>query len=207
MSYRARVVSAVAGFRGAVSLAIALSVPLTLDDGAPFPARDDIIFVTAGVVLLTLLVQGPMLPVVVRWANLPADTAAEQELQLAEQQITTAAIAALPDLAAEHGVSAETLRRLTADYHEHLALVRARQRLPPSTGTSSGAPHAAEPVEGSPLVRNEEYSRLRVAMLDRKREALSRLRREGTIDDAVARQVQTRIDIEELRLTGVEPLE
>lgn len=105
MSYRARVVSAVAGFRGAVSLAIALSVPLTLDGGAPFPARDDIVFVTAGVVLLTLLVQGPLLPAVVRWADLPAHTEAERELHLAEQQSTATAIAALPDLAAEHGVS------------------------------------------------------------------------------------------------------
>ena len=71
-----------------MSLAIALSVPLVLDDGTPFPACDDIIFVTAGVVLLTLLVQGPLLPAVVRWAHLPRSTAAEQELQLAGRQIT-----------------------------------------------------------------------------------------------------------------------
>jgi CPA1 family monovalent cation:H+ antiporter len=44
-------------------------------------------------------------------------------------------------------------------------------------------------------------------MLDRKREVLLRLRRGGTIDDAVARHIQTRLDVEELRLTGVEPLE
>src|SRR3954466_5604200 len=140
MSYRARVVSAVAGFRGAVSLAIALSVPVTLDNGTPFPARDDIIFVPAGVILLTLLVQGPLLPVVVRWANLPPDESAEQELRLAEQQITATAIAALPDLAAEHGVSEETLHRLTADYREHLALVQARQQARTPTETSPGAP-------------------------------------------------------------------
>ena len=128
MSYRARVVSAVAGFRGAVSLAIALSVPTTLDGGAPFPARDDIVFVTAGVILMTLLVQGPLLPAVVRWANLPPDGTADQELRLAEQEITAAAMAALPDLAAEHGTGEEVLKRLTADYKEHLALVQARRR-------------------------------------------------------------------------------
>ena len=44
MNYRARVAGAIAGIRGAVSLAIALSVPEALDDGSPFPARDDIIF-------------------------------------------------------------------------------------------------------------------------------------------------------------------
>ncbi|WP_418606628.1 hypothetical protein [Georgenia sp. SUBG003] len=61
--------------------------------------------------------------------------------------------------------------------------------------------------EPSLLTRNEQYSRLHLAVLDHKREVLQRLRREGTIDDAVARQIQTQLDIEELRLTGVEPLD
>jgi hypothetical protein len=91
MSYRARVVSAAAGFRGAVSLAIALSVPLTLQDGTTFPARDDIIVVTAGVIVLTLLVQGPLLPVVVRWADLPAD------LPLAGTGLGTPSLTISPD--------------------------------------------------------------------------------------------------------------
>jgi monovalent cation/hydrogen antiporter len=229
MSYRARVVSAVAGFRGAVSLAIALSVPITLDDGTPFPARDDIVFVTAGVILLTLLVQGPLLPTVVRWANLPPDDAAEKELRLAEEEITRTGIEALPDLAAEHAVSEQVLARLTADYREHLALVQERQRdrsapnsasadtqageLEAMAGTAeAGRPtqrvaSSVQPDQYAPLARNEEYTRLRLAMLDRKREVLLRLRRDGTIDDTVARQIQTRLDIEELRLTGVEALE
>lgn len=233
-SYRTRVVSAVAGFRGAVSLAIALSVPAALDDGSPFPARDDIVLVTTGVILLTLLVQGPLLPAVVRWANLPADDTAEQELRLAEQEITTSAIAALPDLAAEHGVSEEVLNRLTADYHEHLTVVQARQRQhhgprreriraqiePELDGHESlldgdqtrpqeraGTRAFQEEVVYTPLTRNEEYTRLQLAMLDRKREVVLRLRRNGSIDDTVARQLQNRLDVEELRLTGVEPLE
>src|SRR3954454_13700132 len=45
---RPRVVMAVAGFRGAVSLALALAVPQTLNSGEPFPGRDLIVFVTAG---------------------------------------------------------------------------------------------------------------------------------------------------------------
>jgi len=43
--------------------------------------------------------------------------------------------------------------------------------------------------------------------LDRRREVLIRLRHDGTIDDSVARRVRTRLDVEELRLTGVEPLD
>lgn len=50
------------GMRGVVSLAAALSIPLTLDDGTPFPQRNLILFITFIVILLTLLVQGLTLP-------------------------------------------------------------------------------------------------------------------------------------------------
>jgi monovalent cation/hydrogen antiporter len=49
VSNRARVVSTVAGFRGAVSLAAALAIPTTVASGGPFPDRDLIVFITAGV--------------------------------------------------------------------------------------------------------------------------------------------------------------
>ena len=50
------------GMRGVVSLAAALSIPLTLADGTPFPQRNLILFITFVVILLTLLVQGLTLP-------------------------------------------------------------------------------------------------------------------------------------------------
>jgi len=55
VSNRSRVVSGLAGFRGAVSLAVALSVPAALHSGRPFPDRNLIIFVTSGVIVMTLL--------------------------------------------------------------------------------------------------------------------------------------------------------
>jgi NhaP-type Na+/H+ or K+/H+ antiporter len=75
---RGRVVNGVAGFRGAVSLAAALAVPATVASGEPFPGRDLIVFVTAGVIAVTLL-QGLVLPAVVRWARLPRDTSVEED--------------------------------------------------------------------------------------------------------------------------------
>jgi monovalent cation/hydrogen antiporter len=222
MSYRARVVSAVAGFRGAVSLAIALSVPAVLDNGDPFPGRDDIVFVTTGVIVLTLLVQGPLLPAVVRWARLPEDSALDDELRLAERTLTTTTVTAIPELADEHGISDEVRDRVTRDYAEHLSLVEASDQKRRAAASSEAIPgdipsgSSAEPVampfqvtvaDPSPLARDEEYRLLRLALLDRKREVLLRLRREGAIDDSVARRVQTRIDIEELRLTGVESID
>lgn len=229
MTYRARIVSTAAGFRGAVSLAIALSVPRTLEDGSALQGRDEIIFVTAGVIVLTLLVQGPLLPAIVRWAQLPGDAAEEEETQLAERAISGAALSALDELAVEHGISDEVRDRLRSDYYEHLELANARVRAREGAqydaeiaameadlrGSAGGGPAEAdgavvsEPVVmgPSPLARNEEYTRLRLAILDRKREVLVRLTHEGAVDDVVARGIRTRLDVEELRLTGVELVE
>ena len=69
---------------------------------------------------------------------------------------------------------------------EHLLLLMAR-----------GAPGP----EAEPTVRRESQDvALRQALLDRKRVTVLRLRDERVIDDTVLRQVQARLDIEELRL-------
>ena len=54
------------GMRGIVSLAIAIGLPMTLADGTPFPQRNEIIFITVLVVLMTLIGQGLTLPWLVK---------------------------------------------------------------------------------------------------------------------------------------------
>jgi CPA1 family monovalent cation:H+ antiporter len=250
---RGRVVSTVAGMRGAVSLAIALSVPTSLAEG---PAgRDEIVFVTAGVILLSLLVQGPLLPMVVRWARLPVDHAEQEEYELAERAISGAALAALDDLAVEHGVGQEIRDRVRAEGYQMLELANAKalareQALvdeqarelddllgepdPLAAGTAGdssdadtdgdgvggvgGVPDAAtgatlqmiatstdvDMLQRSPLVRHEEHTRLKLALLERKREVLLGLRRSGTVDDIVVRRIAARLDLEQVRLQGIE---
>ncbi len=250
---RARAVSTVAGMRGAVSLAIALSVPTSITQGGAINGRDEIVFVTAGVILLSLLVQGPLLPAIVRWARFPADHAEDEEYELAERAISGAALAALDDLAAEHGVGQEVLDRVRSEGYQMLEFANARslareQALvdaeadvldemlgepdPLSAGTADvgGDPApgggVSQVVEGeatdgtvlqiiatsadvdlaqrSPLVRHEEHTRLKLALLDRKREVLLGLRGAGTIDDIVVRRISARLDLEQVRLQGIE---
>ena len=54
------------GMRGIVSLAIAIALPATLDNGRPFPMRNDIVFISTVVVLITIVGQGLLLPVIVK---------------------------------------------------------------------------------------------------------------------------------------------
>lgn len=55
-----------AGIRGAVTLAGALSVPMLLNNGQPFPGRDMLVFLATGTILFTLVIGAVGLPIVLR---------------------------------------------------------------------------------------------------------------------------------------------
>ena len=183
--FRQRCVTSWAGFRGAVSLAAALAVPLTTLSGAPFPDRSLIIFVVVAVILVTVLVQGTTLPFVVRWARMPDDVAHENELNLARCVGAQAALDALPVVAAELGVGPKLLARLQKEYEEHAAVVTARDDDPTTNGL----------IERSDLVR-----RVRLGVLEHQRRAVTALRNQNRIDDIVLRELQTELDLLELQL-------
>ncbi|WP_431071580.1 Na+/H+ antiporter [Microbacterium phyllosphaerae] len=269
---RSMAVSTVAGMRGAVSLAIALSVPAASATEGEIAGRDEIVFVTAGVILLSLLVQGPLLPAIVRWARFPVDHRDDEEYELAERTISGAALAALDDLATEHGVGQEIRDKVRAEGYQMLEFSNARAlareqaivdaeaqaldvlldepdplgsggntmseaagdggprddgsdaaqtvlRLPDATriGADGENPDGevrtlqmlatsvdVDVMQRSPLLRHEEHTRLKLALIDRKREVLLGLRREGTVDDLVVRRISARLDLEQVRLQGIE---
>jgi CPA1 family monovalent cation:H+ antiporter len=75
------------GMRGVVSLAAALSIPVVLSNGAAFPQRNLILFITFMVILLTLLLQGLTLPYFIKRSRLfeitnePPDEEAKAKLK------------------------------------------------------------------------------------------------------------------------------
>ena len=183
---RQRLVTAWSGFRGGVSLAAALAVPLVLVDGSPFPGRDLIVVVTFGVILVTLLVQAPTLPAVIRYARLPEDTAEVAEEQLAHRRAAEAGLAALPATAARLNIHPTAAEHVRADYEERLHTLDGEYEEPEDQ-----------------VVEREDYQRLRHALLAEKRAAIVALRDAGKIDDIVLRRVQAGLDAEEVRLAGV----
>ncbi|WP_086666762.1 Na+/H+ antiporter [Lentzea kentuckyensis] len=183
MGARQRLVSSAAGFRGAVSLAAALAVPETVVGGGPFPFREEIILITSGVVVLTLVVQSLMLPSIIRFSRLPEDTALDEELRLAQATASEEAYEALPGLADKVGVSDVVYKRVLAEYEHHLEVRRAKEA-------------GDEEVAQSEV----EYTALRLELIGHKRATVVRLRDEAAIDDIVLRTIQRRLDLEEVRL-------
>ncbi|MFG2499431.1 Na+/H+ antiporter [Streptomyces sp. NPDC048441] len=80
-TWRETVVVWWAGMRGVASVALALAIPLKTENGDPFPARDEIIFVAFCVIMATLVVQGLTLPWLVKKLGVRADTDAERAVE------------------------------------------------------------------------------------------------------------------------------
>ncbi|MDM7890129.1 Na+/H+ antiporter [Curtobacterium caseinilyticum] len=187
---RDRLVSGFAGFRGAVSLAMAVAVPRTLESGGAFPDRDLIVFVTAGVVVVTIVGQALVLPAVLRRAALPEDESVGEERRYAERTAVEEALDALPRLARKAGADRATVDRVRKDLEAHLDVIQARE----------------EDEENHPaLQRHDATVALELALVRHKAATLLRLRDDDEIDDLVLRQVRAGYDAEEARLEGSSP--
>lgn len=116
---RQALVTTIAGPKGAVTLSIILTIPLTLSDGTPFPQRNLIIFLTSGVILCTLLLADFALP---RLAPKAEDDSKKQDLAMAKVRVLENVIQEVRQVLDEHAEAeyAPALR---------LALMRYRVRL------------------------------------------------------------------------------
>jgi len=174
------------GMRGAVTIAAALLVPLTVDSGGPFPARDQIVFFAFAVVLGTLVVQGLSLPAVIRLLRLEADDGgAEEEEALARVRAAEAALDRLDELVAESWVLEDTAERLRGSYR--FRIDRFSARIDPDG-------------DGKIEKRSLKYQRLRRELLEAERHAVVELRNTGEISDEVMRRVEHDLDLEVSRL-------
>lgn len=176
-----------AGMRGAVTLAAALSIPLVLPDGSPFPARDIVIFLSGGVVVATLLVQGTTLGWLIRRVGLREDEMQRTEEHLARTTAVDAGLKVLRAFEASPGGSEESaaLRHVISEYEQRLSELGAE-------GETRANAHARRVAE----------RRFRLAALQAERQTIDRLWREDTITDEVHRPLQQLLDHEESMLSA-----
>jgi CPA1 family monovalent cation:H+ antiporter len=173
------------GLRGAVSLAAALALPLTINGGDTFPHRSLIIYLGFCVILATLVFQGLTLPGVIRLLRLEDDGASDKEETKARIHAAEAALGRLEELAGEDWVREDTAERMRGAYRFRASRFAAR---------------FDDEDDGGIEERSQNYQRLRRELLDAERRALVELRRQGRINDAVMNRVQRDLDLEDARL-------
>ena len=128
-----------AGLRGADSLVVALSLPLTIATGAPFPGRDLILFLTFAIIFVTLVAQGLSLKAVIRVLGLKPDPESAREMSAARARLAVVGLETLDAFAAEQPGAEDAKKALRLKY-EHVAH-RFQARLPTSASraTRSGS--------------------------------------------------------------------
>lgn len=161
----------VAGAKGTVTLAAALSLPVRTASGAAFPARDLVIAVAAGVILLSMLMAAIAVPLLLRGLRVGD----EDNLSLQAATARTAAAQAAAKVL--EGREEPEAKRLAERYRRVAGV--------------SGS-------DGVPEINGADHRSLHRETLVAQRRAVQDLVKLGTIGEEVARCVLADLDLVEL---------
>jgi Na+/H+ antiporter len=176
-----------AGMRGTITLAAALSIPVAMADGSPFPGRDIVIFLSAGVIVVTLLLQGTTLEALIGRLRVRPDDTQVKEDRLARIAAVEAGLKQLRAVSSASTTPEENaaLREIVGEYEHRLAEL-----------TADGE------TQASSRRRRASARHHRLAALAAERAALDDLWRRNVITDETHRPLQHLLDYEESLLTG-----
>jgi Na+/H+ antiporter len=166
------------GLRGVVSLAAALALPRI------FPERDLVLFVTFGVILVTLVGQGLTLPLVIRGLGIAPEADVAHDEGHARILTGEAAVARIDELALQWPTHLELIDQLRDRYQHRTRHIEAHDE--------------AEP--GAAEQELLEHTLIRRAVIEAERTAAFDLHDRGVIDDRVLRRIERDLDLEELRM-------
>lgn len=169
------------GMRGAVSLAAALAVPLSVE------GRPQIIFLTFALILITLVGQGLSLPFVLRKLHVEEPRRWSDEEAVARMEAAQSALDRIDEMEDEERADEHQLERLRGLY-------RARFRM------CAAVLDGSDPETAARAERIADYGELRRELIGIEREELLNLRSAGRLRNATVRQIERDLDLEEARI-------
>ncbi|MGY1845648.1 Na+/H+ antiporter [Modestobacter sp. SYSU DS0875] len=180
--WRESAVASWAGMRGVVTVALALALPATVDDGGPFPAREEVVLVSLMVVVVTLVLQGLTLAPLIRRLGVASDADVQLDVRRLQRRVTEAA---LEQVRAADDVPAEVRDAVLQQYEGRLSYRRSIEGL----------------IDGEP--RDERAGQQLRDLLGRaseaEREAVLEARRQGEVSPAAADDVLFDVEARALR--------
>lgn len=188
-STRELAVASFAGVRGAITLAGVLSIPLLLGDGTPFPARYELIFLSAGVILFSLFAGVIMLPILLRNVEVPDKSVARQEERIARAATAEVAIVAIQKME----------ERLHSDVDENIDDQLLKEVSSRVIGNLRRRADGRNDVESSEIEENLER-RFRLAALRSERAELYHLRATKKISNETLTKLLHDLDLLEALL-------
>jgi CPA1 family monovalent cation:H+ antiporter len=187
--WRLVLATALAGARGAITLAGVLTLPLAMPDGAPFPARDLTILLASSVILISLLAASIGLPRLLDGTHFPEEPAERQQEDMARREAASAAIAAI-----------ERTELALAGSHHSDVLPQASARVIAMYEHRLNVAWSAEDQSKEHYRKLDRAEReLRLAGMEAERRAIFELARHHHISDETARKLVREIDLVEAR--------
>jgi Na+/H+ antiporter len=196
-----------AGVRGALTMAGVMTLPMVLDNGTPFPARNLAIFLASSVIIVSLLLASVALPRLLRDLEIPEEQDAKYTEEDARHAATLAAVAALEKAgrANDAGQDDEKDGRRANDADKDADpvvekelhgtaiahVLRLYQHRLNATDPANGGDHAHQ------AKHTEQVYRL--LALNAERDTVLRLARRADISDEAARKLLRNIDLMEAR--------
>jgi Na+/H+ antiporter len=180
--WRQRLVLGWGGMRGAISLAIALTLPIDAY-GGPFEERPTLIFLAAVVVVVTLIGQGLTLGPLLNRLGLAEGDEQRRREAVARQRVTEAGLARLDEMAEAGDVDDDTANVYRQLFELRLERVRAALGDDDSVSVGDGsAPHS---------------SGLRHELVRAQRAKLEQLYRDRKISDDTRRAIALTLDLQD----------
>ncbi|MFA0923414.1 Na+/H+ antiporter [Xanthomonas fragariae] len=187
--WRIVVAVSLAGVRGAITLAGVLTLPLMLEDGSPFPARQLAIFLAASVILVSLLVASVALPRLLHGLELPEEEDEQLKEDLAVKAASQAALEAVEKLRQRLVEGSKNAERYNA------AANQVSQRYQRKLGAVDMA--ETDPEEAGAY--EQALCQFRHAALVAERNELFKLARRHEISDDLSRRLVRNLDLIESR--------
>lgn len=120
---RSTLLISISGVRGAVTLAGSFSIPYFLEDGTPFPERNLILFLAAGVILCTLVIATVVLPILTEKEE--EDEERNKKLLTARRKLIKTALQTIKEDMNETNKTASLA--VIAEYNEKMKNLRFQQ--------------------------------------------------------------------------------
>ena len=177
------------GMRGVLGLAAAISLPERLNNGAPFPERNIIIFLTFCAIFATLVLQGLSLPAIIRRLGVGGVESAHDEEQGARREMLQAALEELGRIREDNdGNFTEAQEAMQRYYQRRLAFLQ---------NNSATRDHNAHQT-------GSEYDTVGQQLRSVERSVLLKLRDENKIHDEVLRRLERELDLLDARFAEAE---
>ena len=188
-SWRLIAATSLAGVRGTITLAGVLTLPLTMNDGSAFPARDLAIFLAAGVIIVSLVAASFGLPFLLKGLELPSEPSQQEEEDLARIAAAEAAIRAIEQAQHHMGEGRSDADLYTDAGVRIMDLYRQRINGRSTTGKEASLVRKIDEIE----------RRLRLTGLRAERTEIYRIARARRLADETARKLVRELDLLESR--------